>query len=304
MVYPYNMKSRNLPPLGETLSVQIDDHLKATGLGVEYIREFKYVPDSFHTHEFVEMVFMLRGTCEHYTGDHTFKEKVGDMAIINYNQFHCYRIPYGSFDLMNVYWNPEKYHAPELPEPLSSRLHDLIPAHPTLGHRLNRIVRLELVDQEETHRLLFRLYKEQNEEASGSEAAIDSLFRLLLIEICRSASIVPESHDEAFNPRMEKIRRYLEKHYIEPVRIEQLCELSGLKEANLCRQFKKYTDLSIGGYLKQRRLAVAMQQLRTTSNKILTICYDCGFSDITYFNRIFRTALGETPSDYRKRFSL
>ena len=245
---------------------------------------------------------MLRGTCEHYTGDYTFKENAGNMAIINYNQFHCYRMNDDPFDFMNIYWNPEKYHAPELPEPLASRLHDLIPAHPMLGHRLNRIVRLELDDPEETHRLLFRLYKEQNEEAPGSEAAIDALFRLLLIEVCRSASIVPESDAEEYNPRMEKIRRYLEKHFTEPIRIEQLCGLSELKEANLCRQFKKYTGLSIGGYLKQRRLAAAMLQLRTTGDKILTICYDCGFSDITYFNRTFRTATGETPSDYRKRF--
>ena len=289
--------------LRKTHSVEIDAHLQATGLGIEYIRKFKWVPDPFHTHEFVELLFMLRGTCEHYTGNHTFKEKEGNMAIINYKQFHCYRIPDGPFDLMNIYWCPEKYHAPELPEPLSTRLHDLIPGHPMLGHRLNRIVRLELDDPEETKRLLFRLYKEQNEAAPGSEAAIDSLFQLLLIEICRSASIVPKSHEEVFNPRMEKIRCYLEKHYTEPVRIEQLCTLSGLKESNLCRQFKKYTDLSIGDYLKQRRLAAAMQQLRTTNNKILTICYDCGFSDITYFNRIFRTAIGKTPSDYRKLFN-
>lgn len=296
------MKSKNLPPLGKTLSVQIDDHLKATGLGVEF-QKFFSKDDGFHTHEFVELIFILGGTCQHITGDATFDEKAGNMAIINYNQFHCYKIPDGPFDLMNIYWNPEKYHAPELPEPLASRMHDLIPAHPMLGHRLNRIVRLELDNPEETKRLLFRLYKEQNEAAPGSEAAIDALFRLLLIEVSRSASIVPKSHEEAFNPRIEKIRRYLEKHYTETVRIEQLCELSGLKEANLCRQFKKYTDLSIGGYLKQHRLALAMQQLRTTNNKILTICYDCGFSDITYFNRTFRTAIGKPPSEYRKQFS-
>jgi len=296
------MNSRNLPPLGKTHSLQIDEHLQATGLGVELIREFDYVPDPFHTHEFVEMIFMLRGTCEHHTADQTFKEKAGDMAIINYNQFHCYGMIDEPFDFINLYWNPEKYHAPELPEPLASRLNDLIPLHPMLGHRLNRIVRLELDDPEETHRLLFRLYNEQNEEDPGSEAAIDALFRLLLIEICRSASIVPKSNEEEFNPRMEKIRLYLEKHYTEPIRVEQLCELSGLKEANLCRQFKKYTGLSVGEYLKQRRLSDAMLQLRTTGNKILTICYDCGFSDITYFNRIFRKAIGKTPSEYRKHF--
>lgn len=293
---------KNSPPLGKSLTVAIENHLKTTGLGGEYV-VFKWDPDEFHTHEFVEFAFFLSGSCEHYTGDETFHETAGDLAIINYNQFHCYKIPDGPFELMNLFWNPEKYPAPELPEPFSSRLNELIPVHPKLGHRLNRIVRIRLDDPEETFRLLNRLFKEQMKGDAASEPAIDALFRLFLIDICRSASIAPESHEEVFNPRMEKIRSHLEKHYTTAIRLEELSQLSGLKETNLCSQFKKYTGLSIGDYLKQRRLSAAMLQLRTTGNKILTICHDCGFSDISYFNRTFRTAIGETPSEYRKRFA-
>ena len=144
---------------------------------------------------------------------------------------------------------------------------------------------------------------EQEEKYPACESAINFLFGLLLIQICRNASITPKESEEEFNPRMEKIRLYLEKHYTEPVRLKQLCELSGLKETNLCQQFKRYTGLSIGNYLKQRRLAAAMQQLRTTSNKIITICYDCGFPEINHFNQTFRKATGKTPSDYRKQFN-
>lgn len=264
---------------------------------------FKWVPDEFHTHEFVEFAFFISGSCEHFTGDYTFKETAGNMAIINYNQFHKYGTPAGPFELMNIYWNPGKYPAPELPEPFSTRLHELIPVHPKLGHRLNRIVRLKLEDPQQTHRLLKRMYEEQMKGDEASESAIDAIFHLLLIDICRSASIVPESHEDEFNPRMETIRRYLEKSYTDTIRLEQLCEISGLKETNLCTQFKKYTGLSIGDYLKQRRLSAAMIQLRTSGKKVLTICYDCGFSDITYFNRTFRKAIGKTPSEYRKQFT-
>ena len=280
----------------------INNHLEATGLGIEYFHEFSPKSYEFHTHEFVEFLFVLKGTCKHVTGDYTYDESADRVAIINYNQFHGIDPSKSPIEVMNVYWNPEKYHPPELPEPFSSRLNKLIPVHPMLGHRLNRIVRLQLKDPEKTHRLLHRLYEEQTETDPASEAAIDALFRLILIDICRAASITPGSDAEEYNPRMEKIRCYLEKHYTEPIRIEQLCELSELKEANLCGQFKRYTGLSIGGYLKQHRLALAMQQLRTTNNKVLTICYDCGFSGIVYFNRIFRTAIGKTPSEYRKGF--
>ncbi|RKX44928.1 MAG: hypothetical protein DRP64_05580 [Verrucomicrobia bacterium] len=296
------MISENLPPTGRTFYLESVAHLKTIGLGIEYFPGFFQEHTEFHTHEFVEFLFVLKGTIQHVTGDHSYDESAGRVAIINYNQFHGFKTSTGIADLMNIYWNPGKYPMPELPEPLSTQLNKLIPAHPMLGHRLNRIVRLQLKNPEETNRLLQMLLREQNKEDPGSKAAIDALFRLLLIKICRAASIVPEEDVEEFNPRMEKIRLYLEKNFTESIRLEHLCELTGLKESNLCRQFKKYTGLSIGNYLKQRRLATAMQQLRTTNNKILEICYNCGFPDITHFNHTFRMAIGETPSDYRKRF--
>ena len=297
------MKSINLPPTSRSLCPNATKHLETTGLAIEYFPTYSDENDEFHTHEYVEFLFVLGGSVQHVTGNHTYNEEAGRMAIINYNQFHCFKIPDGPFELMNIYWEPQKYHIQNLPEPLFSQLQNLIPAHAMLGHRLNGIVRLQLKRPEEIEYLLHRFLKEQNEGGAGSELAIVSLFNLLLIEICRSASIIPASHEAEFNPRMEKIRTYLEKHYTEAIRIEQLCELSKFKEANLCRQFKKYTSLSIGNYLKQHRLANAMQQLRTTNKKILTICHDCGFSDITYFNRIFRAGVKNSPSEYRKLFS-
>jgi len=296
------MINDNLPPIGETGSIKAGTHLDSTGLGIEYFSPYFRTNDEFHTHKHVEFLFVLSGTFQHVTGDYTYAESAGGMAIINYNQFHYFKLPDGPFELMNIYWNPEKYPEPALPEPLASRLHELIPAHPTMGHRLNRIVRLHLEDPEETNSLLHMLFREQQEACPGSESAIDVLFRLLLIKICRAEFIVPENDIEGYNPCIENIRLYLEKHFTEPIRLEHLCELSGLKQTNLCRQFKKYTDLSIGNYLKQRRLAAAMLQLRTSSEKIMTVCHDCGFPDLNHFNHTFRKAIGKTPSDYRRRF--
>jgi AraC-like DNA-binding protein len=40
---------------------------------------------------------------------------------------------------------------------------------------------------------------------------------------------------------------------------------------------------------------------RRLCDKISAIAYDCGFGDISYFNRMFRQRFGETPSDRRAR---
>jgi AraC-like DNA-binding protein len=274
--------------------------LQSAGLAFDYFRAFTQQAHDFHTHRYIEILFVFSGTFRHVTADRTYDESAGGLTILNYNQFHTLTTPNGPVELMNVYLDLAKYTLPDLPEPLASRLQELIPIHPMLGHRLNRVFHLQMSDPEKTGQLLRMLYNEQQNESAGSAAAIDSLFDFFLIELCRAAPAVPENAAENFNPRMETVRRYLDGHYGESVRLEQLCTLSGLKDANLCRQFKKYTGLSTGDYLKQRRLSAAMQQLRGTNEKIATICHTCGFSDIANFNRTFRASLGQTPSEYRK----
>ncbi|MEN7973187.1 MAG: AraC family transcriptional regulator [Verrucomicrobiota bacterium] len=274
--------------------------LKSAGLAVEYFPEFTQEQHDFHTHESIEMLFVIEGSFRHVTADRTYDESAGGLTILNYNQFHTLKTLNGPVELMNLYWDLRKYPFPDLPEPLSTRLHELIPSHPMLGHRLNRIIHLQIEEPEKVARLLRMLHSEQQEPAEGSEAAVQALFRLFLIELCRASPIAAEEETATFNPRMETVRQYLEEHYTDPIRLEELCGISNLQKANLCRQFKKYTGLSTGDYLKQRRLAAAMQKLRTTDDKILAISNDCGFSDVAHFNRAFRAALGQSPSEYRR----
>jgi len=56
-------------------------------------------------------------------------------------------------------------------------------------------------------------------------------------------------------------------------------------------------------YVTEQRLAFAYQALRrpaSADQPISTIAYDCGFSDISHFNRLFRQRFGCTPTDVRK----
>lgn len=292
------MTRKNLP-LTKQPKPKASAHLESTGLAIEYFPAFFQEQHDFHTHEFIEMLFVINGTFRHVTADQTYDETTGGLTILNYNQFHTLKTPTGSVELINLYWNPQKHPLPQLPEPLATRMNELIPAHPRLGHRLNRTRHLQFAEPEKVTRLLRLLHSEQQEQDLGSEAAIDALFRLFLIELCRAAPALSKETRKHFNPRMKTVRLYLEKNYADPIRLEQLCEISNLQKANLCRQFKKHTGLSTGDYLKQRRLAAALQKLRTTDDKVLTICHDCGFSDIAHFNRTFRASFGQTPSEYR-----
>ncbi|AKJ63615.1 helix-turn-helix domain-containing protein [Kiritimatiella glycovorans] len=273
--------------------------LASTGLAFEYFRAFSQSTHQYHTHPFVEVLFVLNGTFRHVTADRTYDETRGGVTILNYHQYHTLKTPRGPVELMNLYWDRRRYPAPPLPPSLDRRLHDLIPSHPMLGHRLNRVVHLQLAEPDRPLQLLAMLYAEQERPADGSETAIESLFRLLLIELCRAAPAVVPEHTESIDTPVERVRVYLDEHFNEAVPLDDLCAVARLRRANLCRRFKRYTGLTTGAYLRQRRLAEAVRRLRTTDDKIAVVCLESGFSDLSNFNRLFRQVFGCTPSAFR-----
>ncbi len=296
------MSGRSLQGIKKPNIRAIEDRLEKTGLALEYFPAFEQEKHDFHGHDFIEILFVFRGSFRHVTADNSYDETAGSLTIINDRQYHSLRTPDGPVELMNIYLKPALYPLPGLPEPLAGRLYDLIPLHPQLGNRLNSIRHLTVPDRKKMENLLLMLFEEQNKREPGQEAAIQSLLQLLLIELCRAAPARKDLFSSVYSSRIEKVCTFLEKNYAGTVRLEELCRISGLNSANLCRRFKEHTGMSTGNYLKQKRLAAAVQKLRSGNDKILTISHECGFSDISRFNRFFREAFGCTPSAYRNRF--
>jgi len=76
---------------------------------------------------------------------------------------------------------------------------------------------------------------------------------------------------------------------------------SGYSEFHMTRKFKEFTGVSFREYLRGRRLAFALIDLRDTEKNILDIAVDYGFSSHEAFCRSFKAAYGIPPSTYRAK---
>jgi AraC-like DNA-binding protein len=75
----------------------------------------------------------------------------------------------------------------------------------------------------------------------------------------------------------------------------------GVSARYVQRIFEK-SGSTFTGYVTEQRLAAAFKALRRRAPAnvpISTIAYDCGFTDVSHFNRVFRQRFGCTPSDVR-----
>ena len=73
----------------------------------------------------------------------------------------------------------------------------------------------------------------------------------------------------------------------------------GMNKSAFCTFFKQSIGKTFITYLNEYRIELACQLLKQENISISEICYHVGFTDIPYFNRVFKKHKGCSPSQYR-----
>lgn len=99
---------------------------------------------------------------------------------------------------------------------------------------------------------------------------------------------------------VDEIDECIKSHKDEELTLSHLAGEMGYSEFHVSRKFKEISGMQFREYLRYRRLAFALKQIRDTDRGILDIALDYGFSTHEAFTRAFKDAYGITPSEYRQ----
>ena len=145
-------------------------------------------------------------------------------------------------------------------------------------------------------------------ETKGFYAVLDFfsiLYELSLatnIKILSSISWIPNK-DNNDSGRINKVIDYLYQNYDKEISLKEVSELINLCENAFCRYFRKRTGCSFIEYLTNIRIGMATKLLIDTSMPIIEICYQCGFNNLSNFNRSFRKKKQCSPTEFRQYFA-
>lgn len=87
----------------------------------------------------------------------------------------------------------------------------------------------------------------------------------------------------------------------EEITLKRISDSLGYSEFYVSRRFKEISGMQFRDYLRYRRLAFALKDVRDTDKSLLDIALDYGFSSHEAFTRAFKEAYGITPSEYRQK---
>ena len=128
-------------------------------------------------------------------------------------------------------------------------------------------------------------------------------------ELARGASTekfnVPAASIARVTRTLREIERRLCPDYSEPassqakLSVGLLAGEAGLSPFHFLRTFERVTGLTPHQYILRARLREAAMRLVLTRSRVLDIALDCGFGDVSNFNRSFRTEFGISPRMFR-----
>lgn len=102
--------------------------------------------------------------------------------------------------------------------------------------------------------------------------------------------------------RILKVKNYISKNYMDELRLPELASLAGMSSSAFSRFFKLHTGRNISEYIIDLRLGYAARMLVDTAKSISEIGFDCGFNNLSNFNRIFKKKKGCSPSEFRESY--
>lgn len=97
-----------------------------------------------------------------------------------------------------------------------------------------------------------------------------------------------------------RIRLYIDEHYREEIHRSDLAKLVYLNTDYISRIFKKEEGVSISGYLLKKRVEEAKRLLGESSLPVNAISLHVGYSNFSYFTKMFRENTGHSPLEYRR----
>ncbi|MFD1885753.1 AraC family transcriptional regulator [Paenibacillus wenxiniae] len=159
---------------------------------------------------------------------------------------------------------------------------------------------LQLADRKLCQQIEYTLerlmeYGEHADHPGYRQLSFHLLSELLLLLTVHQQPTV-QNHSDS---RIEEVLHYLQVHYAEDIRIEQLAQLVCLSPSRLSHLYKSHTGETIMDTLIRLRLERAQHLLASTCRYVGEIAYEVGFNSQTYFTCKFTRHFGISPSLYR-----
>ena len=145
-------------------------------------------------------------------------------------------------------------------------------------------------------------------QKQGFDSVLELLSILHDLSISRNMHILSDatfSHAELSysSRRISKAFEYMNLNFQKSISLNEVSKLVNMTDVSFSRFFKIRTGITFIDSLLELRLGHASRLLIDTTQSVAEVAYNCGFNNISNFNRLFKKKKGCTPKEFRENYS-
>ena len=271
-------------------------------LGVVRIQGRRHPERKFHNHEFMEIVFILKGNALHVTEKAAFPIQAGDVLIIYPGQVHAFDKT-EEMELVNIIYDHRKLPVPLLDGYSLPLFRYFLPDSMNYKdiEQLKVVTNLKGDDFTHIMKLITNLENELTTLKPGNSFCSLIIFMEIIAFISRLNSDELFEHHAHF--LIGNAISFMKKNYYKTISIEQLASVAKMSNRNFFRLFKNTIGCTPINYLLRIRLNHASEMLTYSDISISEIALSCGFYDSNYFCRKFKEVRNMTPRQFRLKLT-
>ena len=236
-----------------------------------------------HTHNHMELFFIVGGKGQFLIDDQLYPVDVNTLVMINPNVTHTE---------VSLNAQPLEYIV------LGIDGIELATSNTSNGQFsiLNHYESMEISS------CLRNILREMEQKNPGYEDVCQAYMEILIIRLMRTTTLAmpAEPQTVSINRQCAAVRRYIDLHFKESLTLEQLAEEGHMNKFYLSHAFKKEYGLSPINYMISKRIDESKYLLAETDLSMSQIAQLLGFSSLSYFSQVFHRTQDITPKEYRQ----
>ena len=259
----------------------------------------RYAPYPKHTHQFLELNYLLQGQCQQIINDTPYTFYEGDILLMDAGSAHAIEA-LGEDDLLiNIVFKDTQISLKNLEElqGQNSILYQfLLKSHTHIQSAENFIV-LQSDKTNKSKNLIELMLNEYFDPKPFSNQILEHYLSILLFELARSLPTLGDTVRDANDPYVQ-VLELIDQEY------STLTLAKAAKELNFNKNYlsnliKEKGNVTFTELLNQKKIMIAQLLLKSTNFSIEKICQTVGYSNKTYFYKQFQNQFGKLPSQVR-----
>ncbi len=249
-----------------------------------------------HSHVQWELSYVIHGRGIRTVGNTTEPIVEGEIILIPPNIPHVWHFDIEGTDDNGHVANISVFFAAETLEKMSM----YIPEFTNVFKRISVLTSAIRYPDDTSHRIAEILLGMRGE---GALTRLPKMMELL-IEIANTSHCKSVGKKLAFNrisQRIENVRVYCRCNYARKISLDEISEEIGMNKSSFCTFMRHHFGMSLTEFVNAIRLEKAKEMLCDTDIPVASIAYDVGFSNVTYFNRLFKKKYNCNPKMMRDK---